>query len=114
MNFAYFKQKKTVSMNFAYFKQKRPVFMNFAYFKHKSSENLFSIYISVFAPPKQFVVCFIYLLFSVNDCIDCLCLTVQIQWGACGLVLAGNVVVFLTILGYFYVFGNDDFDYSMW
>ena len=38
----------------------------------------------------------------------------QIQWGACGLVLAGNIVVFLTILGYFYVFANEDLDYSMW
>ena len=41
-------------------------------------------------------------------------ISLQIQWGACGLVLAGNTVVFLTILGYFFVFGNDDFDYSMW
>ncbi|XP_076462165.1 leptin receptor overlapping transcript-like 1 [Babylonia areolata] len=37
-----------------------------------------------------------------------------IQWGACALVLAGNVVVFSTILGYFHVFGSDEFDYSMW
>ncbi|XP_033737842.1 leptin receptor overlapping transcript-like 1 [Pecten maximus] len=37
-----------------------------------------------------------------------------IQWGACALVLAANTVVFLTILGYFYVFDSDDLDYSMW
>ncbi|XP_064626061.1 leptin receptor gene-related protein-like [Lineus longissimus] len=37
-----------------------------------------------------------------------------IQWGAMGLVMAGNTVVFITILGYFYTFGNEDFDYSMW
>ncbi|XP_052775016.1 leptin receptor gene-related protein-like [Mya arenaria] len=37
-----------------------------------------------------------------------------IEPGACGLVTSGSVVVFLTILGYFSVFGNDDFDYSSW
>lgn len=37
-----------------------------------------------------------------------------IDWGACALVLAGNLVVFLTILGYFFVFGNEDLDYSSW
>ena len=37
-----------------------------------------------------------------------------IDWGACALVLAGNIIVFLTILGYFFVFGNEDLDYSSW
>jgi hypothetical protein len=38
-----------------------------------------------------------------------------IQWGACGLVLAGNTVVFVTILMFFYFFGRDDsFEYSTW
>lgn len=38
-----------------------------------------------------------------------------IKWGACGLVLAGNTVVFITILLFFYFFGNDDsFEYSTW
>ncbi|VDI47210.1 leptin receptor gene-related protein-like [Mytilus galloprovincialis] len=37
-----------------------------------------------------------------------------IDWGACALVLAGDLVVFLTILGYFFVFGNEDMDYSSW
>lgn len=37
-----------------------------------------------------------------------------IHWGACWLVLSGNVVVFLTILGFFLTFDNDDVDYSMW
>ncbi|KAL2097758.1 hypothetical protein ACEWY4_006965 [Coilia grayii] len=38
-----------------------------------------------------------------------------IQWGACGLVLAGNTVIFLTILGFFLVFGTgDDFSWEQW
>lgn len=37
-----------------------------------------------------------------------------IKWGACGLVISSNVVVFLTILGFFLAFENDDVDYSMW
>jgi len=48
----------------------------------------------------------------------CMCVFVdglQIKWGACGLVLAGNTVVFVTILLFFYFFGNDDsFEYSTW
>ncbi|XP_043466092.1 leptin receptor gene-related protein [Leptopilina heterotoma] len=37
-----------------------------------------------------------------------------IQWGACYLTLAGNVVVYLTIVGFFMAFDQDDSDYSMW
>ncbi|XP_061551187.1 leptin receptor gene-related protein [Phycodurus eques] len=38
-----------------------------------------------------------------------------IQWGACGLVMTGNVVIFLTILGFFVVFGGgDDFSWEQW
>ncbi|KAK6302350.1 leptin receptor gene-related protein [Coregonus clupeaformis] len=38
-----------------------------------------------------------------------------IQWGACGLVMAGNAVIFLTILGFFLVFGGgDDFSWEQW
>ncbi|KAB0360622.1 hypothetical protein FD755_002739 [Muntiacus reevesi] len=38
-----------------------------------------------------------------------------IKWGACGLVLAGNAVIFLTIQGFFLVFGRgDDFSWEQW
>ncbi|KAK2159642.1 hypothetical protein LSH36_149g04054, partial [Paralvinella palmiformis] len=38
-----------------------------------------------------------------------------IQWGACGLILAGDTVMFCTILAYFIVFNQDDpFGYSSW
>ncbi|ROJ13853.1 Leptin receptor gene-related protein [Anabarilius grahami] len=38
-----------------------------------------------------------------------------IQWGACGLVMAGNCVIFLTILGFFLIFGGgDDFSWEQW
>ncbi|KAL1776771.1 leptin receptor protein-related protein [Sigmodon hispidus] len=38
-----------------------------------------------------------------------------IKWGACGLVLAGNAVIFLTIQGFFLVFGRgDDFSWDQW
>ncbi|XP_041849081.1 leptin receptor gene-related protein [Melanotaenia boesemani] len=38
-----------------------------------------------------------------------------IEWGACGLVMTGNAVIFLTILGFFVVFGDgDDFSWEQW
>ncbi|CAH0590303.1 unnamed protein product [Chrysodeixis includens] len=37
-----------------------------------------------------------------------------IMWGACYLTLAGNVIVYLTILGFFTIFDMDDSDYTMW
>lgn len=38
-----------------------------------------------------------------------------IQWGAAGLVMAGNCVIFLTILGFFLIFGGgDDFSWEQW
>ncbi|XP_058796363.1 leptin receptor gene-related protein [Phymastichus coffea] len=37
-----------------------------------------------------------------------------IKWGACYLTLAGNVVVYLTIIGFFIAFDHEDSDYSMW
>ncbi|KAI4809462.1 hypothetical protein KUCAC02_018341 [Chaenocephalus aceratus] len=41
--------------------------------------------------------------------------TTTIQWGACGLVMTGNAVIFFTILGFFLVFGGgDDFSWEQW
>ncbi|CAH2042369.1 unnamed protein product, partial [Iphiclides podalirius] len=37
-----------------------------------------------------------------------------IMWGACYLTLAGNVIVYLTIIGFFTIFDMDDSDYAMW
>ncbi|ESO02895.1 hypothetical protein HELRODRAFT_81089, partial [Helobdella robusta] len=38
-----------------------------------------------------------------------------VKWGACGLVLAGNVVVFSTIFLFFVFFAKEDsFQYSSW
>ena len=46
---------------------------------------------------------------NVNTCCP------QIAWGACALVLTGNLVIFPTILGFFMVFGtNDDFSWQQW
>lgn len=38
----------------------------------------------------------------------------QIGFPAMWYVLGGNIIVFLTIVGFFITFGNDDVDYSMW
>nr|CAG4646718.1 EOG090X0J87 [Macrothrix elegans] len=37
-----------------------------------------------------------------------------ITWSSAGLTITANIVVFLTILGFFIAFDNDDVDYSMW
>jgi len=33
---------------------------------------------------------------------------------ACLYAMGGNVIVFLTILGFFFTFGSEEMDYSMW
>lgn len=38
----------------------------------------------------------------------------QIQWGACYLTIAGNIVVYLTLVGFFLTFEQDYVDYNAW
>jgi hypothetical protein len=38
----------------------------------------------------------------------------QIKSGACYLTLAGNVVVYATLLGFFMTFDAEDTDYNIW
>jgi len=40
--------------------------------------------------------------------------TEAIKWGACALVITGNLVMFTTIGAAFFLFTRDDFDYSSW
>ena len=40
--------------------------------------------------------------------------TTVIDGGACGLVIAANSVMFLTILGFFIAFDSEDVEYSVW
>jgi len=38
-----------------------------------------------------------------------------IYWGSCALVFTSNIVIFLTILGFFLAFDNEDgFEYNTW
>lgn len=37
-----------------------------------------------------------------------------IAYSAMGLTIAGNIIVYLTLLGFFMTFDQDDADYSMW
>ncbi|XP_017891283.1 leptin receptor gene-related protein isoform X2 [Ceratina calcarata] len=37
-----------------------------------------------------------------------------IQWGACYLTLAGNIIVYLTLVGFFLAFDQEEFEYSSW
>jgi hypothetical protein len=38
----------------------------------------------------------------------------QIKWRACYMTLAGNVVVYATLLGFFMTFYVEDTDYNIW
>ena len=40
--------------------------------------------------------------------------TQAIAWGACALVITGNLVMFAAIGVTFFLFTRDDFDYSSW
>merc|ERR1711913_183101 len=40
--------------------------------------------------------------------------TTVITGGACGFVLTANAIMFLTILGFFITFDEDDVQYSVW
>lgn len=40
--------------------------------------------------------------------------TAAIAWGACALVLTGNILIFATIGVAFFLFTRDDFDYTSW
>lgn len=36
----------------------------------------------------------------------------QIQWGACYLTLAGNIIIYLTLVGFFVTFDQDELEYN--
>lgn len=64
-----------------------------------------------------FIFYYIVILYQINNSliqkiIYISIMDFQIQWGACYLTLAGNIIMYLTLVGFFVTFDQDELEYN--